>query len=371
MVPLFDPHPQHVRVRAQVLQAVNAVLDSGQFIMGPNVQSFEAEAAAYHGVKHAVGVASGTDALLLALLAAGVGKGDEVITSPFTFIATLEAIYQCGAEAVFADIDPATMNLDPEATAAAITERTRAILPVHLFGQSAELTPLLDLAKKHQLRLIGDCAQAFGARYQGKSVGALGDAGCFSFFPTKNLGGYGDGGLITTDSDELADAVRVLRNHGSEQQYYHDEVGYNSRLDEVQAAALRIKLRHLDEFNESRRAIAAIYDQELPKLGVRTPKVLADCHHVYGQYTILVNERDHLRAALQQQGIGCAIYYPVPLHRQSVCADAFRDQSFPVCEQVTEQCLSLPMFPGMTEAQAREVVAAVADAQSGRQHRSA
>src|SRR5690554_5592782 len=341
MVPLFDPHPQHVRVRTQVLQAVNAVLDSGQFIMGPNVKRFEEEAAVYHGVKHAVGVASGTDALLLALLAAGVGKDDEVITSPFTFIATLEAIYQCGAEVVFADIDPATMNLDPEATAAAITGRTRAILPVHLFGQSAELAPLLDLAQQHQLRLIGDCAQAFGARYQGTSVGALGDAGCFSFFPTKNLGGYGDGGLITTDSDELADAVRVLRNHGSRQQYYHDEVGYNSRLDEVQAAALRIKLRHLEEFNESRRAIAAVYDQELPKLGVRTPKTLAGCHHVYGQYTILVNERDHLRAALQQRGIGCAIYYPVPLHRQSVCADAFRDQSFPVCEQVAEQCLSL------------------------------
>ncbi|MDQ2078146.1 DegT/DnrJ/EryC1/StrS aminotransferase family protein [Marinimicrobium sp. ABcell2] len=361
MVPLFDPHPQHARVRTEVVQAVNEVLDSGQFIMGPNVQNFEDEAAVYHGVKHAIGVASGTDALLLALLAAGVGEGDEVITSPFTFIATLEAIYQCGATAVFADIDPATMNLDPDATASVVTERTRAVLPVHLFGQAADMKPFLELGQKHNLRVIGDCAQAFGARYHGTSVGALGDAGCFSFFPTKNLGGYGDGGLITTDSDELADAVRVLRNHGSRTRYYHDVVGYNSRLDEVQAAALRIKLRHLEEFNESRRAVAAIYDQELSKLGIRTPKILDGCHHVYGQYTILLSERDRLRDALQQRDIGSAIYYPVPLHRQSVCRDTFQELSFPVCEQVAEECLSLPMFPGMTEAQAREVVAAVAE----------
>lgn len=359
MVPLFDPAPQHERVREDVARAVSDVLDSGQFIMGPNVHHFEEEAAAYLGVKHALGVSSGTDALHLALLAAGVGPGDEVITSPFTFIATLEAIYHCGATPVFADIDAASMNLDPAAVADVIGERTRAIVPVHLFGQAADMEPLLALAARHGLRLIGDCAQAFGARYDDRSVGALGDAGCFSFFPTKNLGGYGDGGLITTDSDTLAESVRALRNHGSRERYYHDEVGVNSRLDEVQAAALRIKLRCLDEFNASRRAIAAYYDSALANLPVRTPAVMPRCHHVYGQYTILVSGRDRLSAALAERGIGSAIYYPVPLHRQKVCHDAFSSKHFPECERLARECLSLPMFPGMTEAQAEAVVAAI------------
>jgi dTDP-4-amino-4,6-dideoxygalactose transaminase len=359
MVPLFDPRPQHEGVRGEVQRAVQDVLDSGQFILGPNVQAFEEEVAAYHGVKHAIGVASGTDALHLALLAAGIGEGDEVITTPFSFIANLEAIYYCGATPVFADIDPRTMNLDPEAVAAVITDRTRAIMPVHLFGLPADMGPLMALAEKHGLRMVEDCAQAFGARYDGRPVGGIGDAGCFSFFPTKNLGGYGDGGLVTTDSDDLAESIRTLRNHGSRERYHHHEVGFNSRLDEVQAAALRVKFRHLEEFNESRRAVAAAYERDLAGLEIRLPVTPDGSHHVYGQYTIQVDGRDELRAALDAEGIGSAIYYPIPLHRQEVCEGAFRDRSFAACEAVAKTCMSLPMFPGMTDAQAAEVIAAV------------
>lgn len=359
MVPLFDPRPQHERVQAEVTQAVIDVLNSGQFISGIEGYALEEEMASVQGVKHAVGVASGTDALHLALRAAGIGEGDEVITTPFTFIATLEAIYYCGATPVFADIDSHTMNLDPAATAAAVTERTRAILPVHLFGLAAEMEPLMALAEKHGLRMIGDCAQATGALYHGEAVGAFGDAGCFSFFPTKNLGGYGDGGMITTNSDEVAAALCALRNHGSRKRYHHHELGFNSRLDEVQAAALRIKLRHLDEFNDSRRAVAAIYNRELADLDIRLPVTPNGCHHVYGQYTVQLAGRDQLRSALEKRGIGSAIYYPKPLHRQDLCKEAFKDQSFPVAERVAQECLSLPIFPGMTEQQAEEVVAAL------------
>lgn len=359
MVPLFDPKPQHQRVQSAVVHAVSEVLNSGQFILGPNVRALEEEVASYHGVKHAVSVASGTDALHLALLAAGVGKGDEVITTPFTFIATLEAIYYCGATPVFADIDPHTMNLDPAAAAGAITERTRAIMPVHLFGLAADMEPFIALKEKHQLQLIGDCAQAFGARYHDKPIGGLGDAGCFSFFPTKNLGGYGDGGIITTDFDELAASIRALRDHGSHERYHHHRIGFNSRLDEVQAATLRIKLEHLEEFNESRRMIATLYDQGLADLDLKRPLAPEGYHHVYGQYTIQIDQRDKLRAALADVEIGSAIYYPIPLHRQEACRDSFRNQVFPVCEKISESCLSLPIFPGMTEKQVGEVVAAI------------
>lgn len=361
-VPLFDPQPQHKCVQAAVTDAVTQVLNSGQFVLGPNVSAFEEEAAAYHGVAHAVSVASGTDALHLALLAAGIGPGDEVITSPFTFIATLEAIYYCGATPIFADIDPETMNLCPQATAEAITERTRAILPVHLFGLSAQMQPLLALAEQHQLKMVGDGAQAFGALYGGHSVGALGDAACFSFFPTKNLGGYGDGGLITTDNEALAMELRTLRNHGSRERYHHHQVGFNSRLDEVQAAALRIKLQHLNAFNDSRRFIAEFYNRELANLPLQLPSTPAECFHVYGQYTVQLHARDELRQALEQRGIGSAIYYPIPLHHQELCRDEFRGQSFPVSERVAQQCLSLPMFPGMTLEQAQTVVSAIQSA---------
>lgn len=362
MVPLFDPGPQHERVRTQVAEAVARVLDSGQFIMGAQVQTLENEMAVHHGVKHAVGVASGTDALHLALRAAGIGKGDEVITTPFTFIATLESIYYCGATPVFADIDPRTMNIDPVAVAAVITDRTRAIIPVHLFGLPADMEPLMALSAKHQLRVIGDCAQAFGARYADQSVASYGDANCFSFFPTKNLGGYGDGGLVTTDSDKLAAALRTLRNHGSRERYHHHELGFNSRLDEVQAAALRIKLGYLNEFNASRRAIAELYNRHLSDLDIQLPETPANCDHVYGQYTVQLADRDTLQTALAQRGIGSAIYYPIPLHHQEICKDAFQKQRFPNCEQVAKRCLSLPMFPGMTEAQAMEVIGAIKEA---------
>lgn len=359
MVPLFDPQPQHKRVRLEVEQSVINVLNSGHYISGPEGCALEDEVAAYHKVKHAVGVASGTDALHLALRAMGIGEGDEVITTPFTFVATLEAICYCGATPVFADIDPYSMNIDPAAVAAVVTERTRAVIPVHLFGLPADMEPLRFLAQKYDLRLVGDCAQAFGARYDDVPVGGLGDAGCFSFFPTKNLGGYGDGGMVTTHSESIAEAVRTLRNHGSRERYHHHEMGFNSRLDEVQAAALRVKLRCLEEFNESRRAIAAIYDNALAPLDIQLPTTPAECHHVYGQYTVRLNERDQLKAALDKRYIGSAVYYPIPLHRQELCAEAFKDKAFPICERVAKQCLSLPIFPGMTEAQAMAVVTAV------------
>ena len=362
MVPIFDPAPQHQLFGDKVNQAIHNVLASGQYILGPEVRTFEQEAADYHGVKHAISVASGTDALHLALRAAGIGEGDEVITPPFTFIATLEAIMYCGATAVFADIDEATMNLDPDAVASVITQRSKAILPVHLFGLPADMEPLQKLASAHNLKIIEDCAQAFGARYKETPVGSLGEAGCFSFFPTKNLGGYGDGGLITTNSDSLAEGIRTLRNHGSRERYHHHEVGYNSRLDELQAAGLRIKLRHIEALNQSRRNIADLYARELADVAIELPVVAQGCHHVYGQYTVQLEERNTVKKHLDELGIGTAIYYPIPLHRQELCVSKYGDQSFPVAERVAKRCLSLPMFPGMTEEQGVEVTTALRQA---------
>ncbi|MDQ2068388.1 DegT/DnrJ/EryC1/StrS family aminotransferase [Natronospira bacteriovora] len=359
MVPLFDPKPQHERVAGEVEAASRAVMESGQFILGPNVQAFEKEVADYHGVNDSIGVASGTDALHLALLAAGVMPGDEVITSPFSFIAGVEAIYYCGAVPVFADIREDTMNMDESSLEGLVTERTRAIMPVHIFGLSCDMHQVMSVARHHGLKVIEDCAQAFGARIDGQPVGSFGDAGCFSFFPTKNLGGYGDGGQVTTNDAELAARIRMLRNHGSEQRYYHDVIGFNSRLDELQAAALRIKLRHLDEFNAARRYIAGRYLEGLSGLDLKLPVEGEGYHHVYGQFTIQVKDRDAFRAALNERGIASAIYYPIPLHRQKVTEGRFRGVRLPVCDAVSETCVSLPMFPGMSDAQADEVIAAV------------
>jgi dTDP-4-amino-4,6-dideoxygalactose transaminase len=359
MVPLFDPRPQHERVAKEVESATADVLGSGQFILGPNVKAFEEEVASFHGVSDAIGVASGTDALHLALLAAGVGPGDEVITSPFSFIAGVEAIYYCGAIPVFADIRRETMNLDESSLEGLITDKTRAIMPVHLFGLSCDMEQIMAVAEKHDLKVIEDCAQAFGARFADRPVGSIGHAGCFSFFPTKNLGGYGDGGLVTTADSELADKVRMLRNHGSKERYYHDVVGFNSRLDETQAAALRIKLKLIDEFNESRRHVAALYREGLSGLDLRLPTEPEGYHHVYGQYTVQVDKRDALREGLSGKGIASAIYYPIPLHRQKVTEGRFQGINMPVCDAVSEQCLSLPIFPGMSDEQAEEVIAAI------------
>lgn len=350
MIPMVDLKTQYLALREEIDRGILQALESTQFILGPNVRAFEEEAAAYLGTAHAVGVASGTDALHLALVAAGIGPGDEVITSPFTFIATAEAILYVGAKPVFVDIDPQTFNLDPELVAAAITPRTRAILPVHLFGQPADMEALNALAERQGLLVIEDCAQSFGATRGGRQTGTLSTAGCFSFFPSKNLGCYGDGGLIATSSAEVAEHLRVLRNHGSWQRYHHSELGFNSRLDEIQAVVLRTKLKHIDEFNAGRRRVAQRYTAGLQALdGVTPPYETAGGVHVYHQYTLLSPRRDEIMAALQKAEIACAVYYPIPLHRQEVFAEDCQGLSLPVSEQVAAQCLSLPVFPELAD----------------------
>lgn len=356
MIPMVDLKTQYLRIQEEIDSAIKGVLESTAFIMGPNVVAFEKEAAAYLGVPHAIGCASGTDALHLALKAAGVGPGDEVITSAFTFIATAEAICNTGAKPVFVDIDPRTFNITPETIAPAITSRTRAIMPVHLFGQPADLEGIGKLTEQAGLLLIEDCAQSFGATVNQRQTGSFGIAAGFSFFPSKNLGAYGDGGLVTSTDSEVAGKIAMLRNHGSKVRYYHDLVGYNSRLDELQAAILRVKLRHIDQFNSGRRRAAHLYSQLLSELGVETPHEDGLGNHVYHQYTILTDHRDAIMTALQQEGIASAVYYPVPLHRQHVFQPDYGSVSLPVTEAVTKRCMSLPIYPELEEASIRKIV---------------
>ena len=364
-IPMVDLKIQYQQLKTEIDQALAAVLESTQFILGSEVTAFEQEIAAFLGVRHAVGVASGTDALHLALLAAGVGPGDEVITSPFTFIATAEAIAYVGATPVFVDIDPQTFNIDPAKVAQAISPRTKVVLPVHLFGQPADLLPLLELCKDNGLLLVEDCAQSCGADSAGKMTGAWGDLGCFSFFPSKNLGCFGDGGLVTTNDDQLADQLRVLRNHGSRERYHHAVIGVNSRLDSLQAAVLRVKLRHLERFNRQRRTNAHRYSQQLAELGITTPFEDGKGTHVYHQYTILIEQRERIQQALTAAGIASAIYYPVPLHRQEVFADACAGLSMPVTEDVARRCLSLPIYPELNEDQIERVAETIRKATCG------
>lgn len=361
-IPMVDLQIQYQQLKSEIDQAIAGVLGTSYFILGPHGQALENEAAAYLGVKHAIGVSSGTDALHLALRAAGLGPGDEVITSPFTFIATAEAIAYVGATPVFVDIDPRTFNLDPELTARAVTSRTRAILPVHLFGQPADLAPLKELCDAHGLLLIEDCAQSFGATCAGRQTGSWGALGCYSFFPSKNLGCYGDGGMIVTDDDQLAEQVRMLRNHGSKVRYHHDIIGYNSRLDELQAAILRVKLQHIDRFNRQRRANAHYYSAELTSAGVIPPYEDGKGMHVYHQYTVLSDRRDALQTALTAAGCASAIYYPIPLHRQAVFAASCAGLILPATETVATRCLSLPIYPELTEAQMDRVIKAIREA---------
>lgn len=361
-IPMVDLQVQYQQLKAEIDKAIAGVLDTSYYILGPQGQAFESEAATYLGVKHAIGVSSGTDALHLALRAAGLGPGDEVITSPFTFIATAEAIAYVGATPVFVDIDPRTFNIDPELTRRAITPKTRAILPVHLFGQPADLAPLQQLCGEHDLLLIEDCAQSFGATYAGRQTGGFGALGCFSFFPSKNLGCYGDGGMVVTNDDDLAEQVRMLRNHGSKVRYHHDIIGYNSRLDEIQAAILRVKLQHIDRFNELRRRNAHYYSARLAELGVTPPFEDGKGVHVYHQYTMLTDRREAMQQSLTQAGCASAVYYPIPLHRQNVFANACSGLSLPVSEEVAACCLSLPIYPELTEGQMDRVVAAIRQA---------
>lgn len=345
MIPMIDLKVQYEGLKEAIDTDIHNVLERMQFILGPNVAAFEQECADYLGVKHAVSCASGTDALALALRAAGIGPGDEVITTPFTFIATAEAIRYVGARAVFVDIDEASFNMDPDKLEQAITHATRALLPVHLFGQPADMPRLLPICEAHDLIVIEDCAQSFGAHIQGRRTGSFGALGCFSFYPSKNLGCYGDGGLLSTGSETLAEALQVLRNHGSRRRYYHDIIGYNSRLDELQAAILRTKLRHIERFNEQRRRVARTYDALLTDLPVTIPADTGIGYHVYHQYTILTPQRDRIMQRLADAGIASAIYYPVPLHRQPALAEEGRSVQLPLAERVAAQCLSLPMYP--------------------------
>ena len=361
-IPMVDLVAQYRDLQPQLEPAFLGALNAAQFILGPNVQAFEKEAAAYLGVQHAITCANGTDALHLALLAADIGPGDEVITSPFTFIATAEAIAYVGAKAVFVDIDPRTFNIDVEQTRRAITPKTKALLPVHLFGQPADLTPLMDLAKKHHLQLVEDCAQSFGADIKGTKTGAMGDVAAFSFFPSKNLGCYGDGGMVTTQSDEMAEKLRMLRNHGSKVRYYHDIVGYNSRLDELQAVVLRAKMPFIDRYNQERRRVAHRYTAGLAGLNLQTPFEDGVGLHVYHQYTLLSDDRAVIQQALTDQKIASAIYYPVPLHQQKVFASISAGSHFPVTESVAERCLSLPIYPELSNEAIDEVCAVIRQA---------
>jgi dTDP-4-amino-4,6-dideoxygalactose transaminase len=358
---MVDLKIQYEAIKEEISKAVLDVIDSTHFILGQQGKALEKDIAAYHGVRHAVGVASGTDALHLALLAAGVKRGDEVITTPFTFIATAEAISYIGAVPVFIDIHPDTFNMDVSKLETVITKKTKAVVPVHLYGQSADMDSLMAIARKHGLRVIEDCAQSFGAEYRGRKTGTFGDCGCFSFFPSKNLGCYGDGGLVITNDADMARRLHSLRNHGSSVRYYHDEVGFNSRLDEIQAAILRVKLPHIDRYNDRRRDNAGLYTKYLSVPGIATPVEQRDSRHVFHQYTIKIKNRDAVKKKLDEGNVTSSmIYYPVPLHLQTAYRDlGMKPGSLPVAEQVSQEVLSLPMYPELTGEQIKQVADAV------------
>lgn len=371
MIPILNLTRQYERLKTQIDEALIRVAASGHYILGPEVKAFEAEMAQYLGVKHVVGCANGTDALFLALKALKIGAGDEVITTPFSFVATSEAIVRAEATPVFVDIEPQTMNIDTDQLEAAVTSKTKAILPVHIFGHPANMDKLREFAKKHNLAIIEDCAQSIGSEFQGQKTGAIGDIGCFSFFPSKNLGAMGDGGMCTTNDDELAERLRMLRVHGSRKRYYHEEPGINSRLDEMQAAVLRIKLQHLDEWLHARRAVADNYDRLLAPLAewIKTPFRCSKVTHVFHQYTLQVQGkspaalRAQIQKKLEEAGVQSMIYYPVPLYKQETHADLkLSPADYPVCEQVSDQVFSLPMFPELTLEEQETVVKALEQA---------
>ena len=365
-MPFLDLKAQFATIRSEILAAVTRTLESQHFILGPEVEALEKEVGTITGCTHSIGCASGSDALILALLALGIGRADEVITAPFTFVASAGSIARVGAKPVFADIDPQTFNIDPEAIRKAITPRTKAIMPVHLFGLASEMNAIHEIANSHGIPVIEDAAQAIGARYEGRAVGSLGLMGCFSFFPSKNLGGAGDGGIVTTNDACLADRLRVLRTHGSRKKYEYELLGMNSRLDALQAAILRVKLRHLDRWAVARRNNAALYRELFHEFRLEsmivcppTPPRLA---HVYNQFTIRVKERDALREHLQKRGIPTEIYYPKPLHLQKAFTYLeYKLGDFPVSEAASLEVMSLPVYPELTENQQRAVVAAIAD----------
>lgn len=361
----LDLGQQFEQIRAEVMRAVTHVLETQRFVLGPEVEQLEMEISRYLGCQFAVACASGTDALILALLAAGIGPGDEVITTPFTFVATASAITRAGAKPVFADIDPSTYNLDPEKLHRAISPKTRAIIPVHLFGLAAEMQPIMDLAQQHGISVIEDAAQAIGGAYHGQNLGTIGSMGCFSFFPSKNLGGAGDGGMVITNDANYADRLRLLRVHGSRRKYEYDILGMNSRLDAMQAAILRVKLRYLNQWTEQRRRNAERYRRFFAQSHTDSHVVLPvepnGARHVYNQFTIRCTERDALREHLHREGIPSEIYYPHPLHLQPAFAYlGYQEGSFPQAECAAREVASLPIYPELTEDQQRTIASAVA-----------
>lgn len=365
-VPLLDLKAQHASLRDELRAAIERVMESQAFILGPEVEALETELASYSRVKYAVGCASGSDALLLALMALDVGAGDEVITTPFSFFATASAIVRLGARPRFVDIEPRTFNLDAAQIEAAITERTRAIMPVHLYGQCADADALRAVAARHGVPVVEDAAQAIGAEDRGRRAGSLGRVGCFSFYPTKNLGGAGDGGMLTTDDDQLAERLRTLRVHGGASEYHHREVGLNSRLDSLQAAVLRVKLPHLERWSAARRARAEVYARLFGEAGlegaVTPPFVKADARHIFHQYVIRVSakSRDPLMTHLRERGVGTKVYYPVPLHLQECFRSlGYAAGDFPAAERAARETLALPMYPELTADQQHDVVDAV------------
>jgi dTDP-4-amino-4,6-dideoxygalactose transaminase len=364
MIPMVDLSLQYQNLAESLQAAVSKAMAQGQYILGPEVKRLESQMADYMGVPYAIGLNSGTDALYLALRALEIGPGDEVITTPFTFIATTEAIGAVGATPIFVDIDPATFNLDVEKIEAQLTPRTKALLPVHLFGQPCDMEPLLKLAQHYGIRVIEDCAQAIGATYRGQAVGSLGDVGCFSFFPSKNLGCFGDGGLAVTKDPLLAERIEMLRRHGGKRKYHHTELGVNSRLDELQAAILNVKLPYLDAWNSARRRHADAYRQLLMgKQDRLCPQELAGAKSVYNQFTIRVPDRDRVQQALKEAGVSSMVYYPIPLHLQEVHRNlGYPAGTFPHAEKAAAEVLSLPMFPELTYEQQQTVAQALEQA---------
>ena len=359
-VPLLDLKAQYMQIKDELHAAVLEVLESQRFIGGPKVAELEERIADMSGCKFAVGASSGTDAILNCLMSLGIGPGDEVITTPFTFFATAGCIARVGAKPVFVDIDARTFNIDPSRIEAAVNEKTRAIIPVHLFGQMADMDPIMAVARKYNLAVIEDAAQSIGATYKGKKAGSIGTAGCFSFFPSKNLGGIGDGGMVVTNDAELAGRLRIMRDHGQDPRYHYKYIGGNFRLDAIQAAALLAKLPHLEQWSQARRRNAAYYDEKFAGTVVRTPYIQPECVSVYNQYVVRVPRRDELVEHLQANGIGCAVYYPVPLHLQECFRYlGYKPGDLPESEKAAKEVLALPVYPELTERQRDYVIEAV------------
>lgn len=360
MIPLVDLTAQYHSIKEEIDEAVHATLESGHFILGPAVSKFEESVASYLGVEHAIGLASGTDALVLALRALDIGAGDEVIIPAYTFFATAGTVMSVAAIPVFVDIDPVTYEIDVTQIRDRITSRTKAIIPVHLYGHPADMDPILELARSHSLKVIEDNAQAFGSTYRGRKTGSLGDIGCLSFFPTKNLGAYGDGGMVVTNDSALAERMRMLRTHGWKKKYYSEEVGYNSRLDALQAAILQAKFSHVDSWNEKRREIARRYSENLAPLGVAVPVECDWGRHVYHLYIIRSEQRPALQAFLKEKGIASEVYYPLPPHLSMPCRKfGYQEGDFPHAERASRETLALPLYPELTNEQQEQVIMAV------------